>query len=169
MIRVAFTGPESTGKTELAMAVSTELNGTYIEEFARTYLEEHGPDYFVDDLDIMAQGHSDAIEYCSHEMQLVDTDFVVFKIWSEYKYDAASPLIHRLVSENWFDLHVLCTPDFPWEEDELRETPEDRDILFQRYVEALEKYRKPYIIVEGTLEKRIKKTVRAIDQLRRIP
>lgn len=169
MIRIAFTGPESTGKTALAEAVSKALNGTYIEEFARTYLEENGPEYFVEDLDTMAQGHSDAIQNCKQELQLVDTDFLVFKIWSEYKYDAASPLIHRLVSENWFDLHVLCAPDFPWEEDELRENPQDRDVLFQLYFEALEKYRKPYIIVEGPLEKRIKKTVATIDQLRRIP
>lgn len=168
MIRIAFTGPESTGKTALAKEVSRELEGTYIEEFARTYLEDHGPDYFVGDLDIMAQGHGDAIQNCSNELQLIDTDFLVFKIWSEYKYDAASPLIHSLVSENWFDLHVLCAPDFPWEEDELRENPEDRDKLFQLYVEALEKYRKPYIIVEGSMEKRLKKTVTAIDQLRRI-
>lgn len=168
MIRIAFTGPESSGKSTLAESVATSTEGVYIEEFARTYLESNGGEYDVDDLDEMAKGHLDEIKSTSEELQLVDTDFIVFKIWSEYKYDAASPLIHRLVSENWFDLHVLCAPDIPWEPDVLRENPEDRDALFLRYVEALEKLHKPYLIVEGTHDKRLKKVVEAINQLQRI-
>jgi len=168
MIRVAFTGPESSGKSTLAKAVSETLSGTYIEEFARTYLEEQGPDYDIDDLDIMANGHLESIQNTSDELQLVDTDFIMFKIWSEYKYDAATPLTHRLVSENWFNLHVLCAPDIPWEPDELRENPDDRDALFLQYVETLEKLRKPYIIVEGSTDKRLKKVEEAIRQLQRI-
>ncbi len=168
MIRIVFTGPESSGKSTLAKAVSELVQGTYIEEFARTYLEEEGPDYDVEDLDIMAKGHADAIRNSSDVLQLIDSDFIVFKVWSEHKYDSASPLIHRLVSENWFDLHVLCAPDIPWESDELRENPSDRDELFLRYVETLEKLRKPYIIVEGAHDKRLKKMEQAIKQLQRI-
>lgn len=168
MIRIAFTGPESSGKSTLAKAIAESLDGAYIPEFARTYLEEKGPEYDIDDLDFMAQGHADAIGSTSNPLHLVDTDFIVFKIWSEFKYDAASPLIHRLVSENWFDLHVLCAPDIPWEEDELRENPSDRDELFLQYVQSLEKYRKPYIIVEGAHNKRMKKAAQAIQELQRI-
>ena len=168
MIRIAFTGPESSGKSTLAKAVSESMGGIYIEEFARTYLEKHGPEYSIDDLDIMADGHAKTILERSEALQLVDTDFIVFKIWSEYKYGAASPLIHRLVSENWFRLHVLCAPDIPWESDKLRENPDDRDALFVRYVETLEKLKKPYIIVEGTQEKRVKKVQATIRDLERI-
>lgn len=168
MIRIAFTGPESSGKTTLAKAVSTEMQGTYVAEYARTYLEEYGPEYEVEDLDSMVQGHLESIQNTKSPLQLVDSDFVVFQVWSEYKYDAASPLIYRLVSENWFDLHVLCAPDIPWEPDVLRENPNDRDELFLRYVTLLEKFRKPYIIVEGAHEKRVKKAVAAIQELQRI-
>lgn len=168
MIRIAFTGPESSGKSTLAKEVEELMEGTYFLEFARTYLEENGPEYDVEDLDVMAQGHLDTFKNASDDLQLVDTDFIVFKIWSEYRYDAASPLIHRLVSENWFDLHVLCAPDIPWEPDTLRENPTDRDALFVRYVDALEKLRKPYIIVEGDRTKRLKKVQAAIEQLQRI-
>jgi len=168
MIRIAFTGPESSGKSTLAKAVSGAMQGAYVEEFARTYLEEEGPEYDIEDLDIMAQGHADAIRNTADALQLIDTDFIVYKVWSEHKYDSASPLIHRLVSENWFDLHVLCAPDIPWESDELRENPDDRDTLFLRYVETLEKLRKSYIIVEGPHDKRLKKIEQAIKQLQRI-
>ncbi|MCH2229250.1 MAG: AAA family ATPase [Crocinitomicaceae bacterium] len=168
MIRIAFTGPESSGKSTLAKAISKSMNGQYVEEFARSYLEENGPDYDIGDLDIMAKGHAQSILRASNSIQLIDTDFVVFKIWSEYKYGAASAFIHRLVSENWFDLHVLCTPDITWEPDDLRENPDDRDILFQQYIGAFKKLRKPYLIVQGPLAKRQKKLEEAINKLCRI-
>lgn len=167
MIRIAITGPESSGKSTLAKAIARIERGAYIPEFARTYLEENGPDYEVEDLDIMVQGHADSIQNSKNSLIIVDTDFVVFKVWSEYKYERASALIHRLMSENWFDLHVLCAPDIPWEPDALRENPNDRNELFQRYVEALEMYRKEYVIVEGSHEKRIKKVQEALARLQR--
>ena len=167
MIRIAFTGPESSGKSTLAQALATIENGAYIPEFARAYLEENGPDYEVDDLDIMVQGHAESIENSKNPLIFADTDFVVFKVWSEHKYELASPLIHRLISENWFDLHVLCAPDIPWEPDVLRENPDDRNELFLRYVKTLEMYRKEYVIVEGSHEKRIKKVQEALVRLQR--
>ncbi|MCH2224693.1 MAG: AAA family ATPase [Crocinitomicaceae bacterium] len=165
MIRIAFTGPESSGKSTLAKAISESMKGQYVEEFARSYLEDHGPEYDIQDLDVMAKGHLESILRASSPLQLIDTDFIVFKIWSEYKYDGASPFIHRLVSENWFDLHVLCAPDITWEPDDLRENPNDRDILFQRYVEGLEKLHKPYLIVEGPHTKRKEKLEKVIKKL----
>ncbi len=167
MIRIAFTGPESSGKSTLAMAAAEALKGEYIKEYARTFLEEYGPNYEVEDLDTMALGHANAMDETPTALQLVDTDFVVFKIWSEHKYNAASTLIYSLISENRFDLHVLCAPDIPWEEDPLRESPNDRDALFQRYVEELERFHKRYIIVEGSHDKRLKKVKDAVQKLQR--
>ncbi|GAB5417212.1 MAG: hypothetical protein Crog4KO_20780 [Crocinitomicaceae bacterium] len=167
MIRIVFTGPESTGKSTLAMAAADALKGDYVKEYARTFLEEYGPNYEVEDLDTMALGHANAMDETPTQLQLVDADFVVFKIWSEHKYGAASPLIYSLISENRFDLHVLCAPDIPWEEDPLRESPNDRDALFQRYVEELERFHKPYIIVEGAHDKRLKKVLTEVRELSR--
>lgn len=169
MIRIAITGPESTGKTRLAEALADLKKGIYIPEFAREYLETNGPEYVPDDLDIITRGHAASIEAVAGDLIVVDTDFVVLKVWSEYKFEKASALINRKVSENWFDLHILCAPDIPWEEDVLRENPLDRDILFERYVEVLEKYKKEYLIVEGPHEKRLKKASAAVEQLERNP
>jgi len=169
MKRVAITGPESTGKTQLAAAIAHHLGTDFVPEYSRAYLLKHGLHYEPQDLDKISQGHSQAILDKTGELVLVDTDFVVMKVWSEYKYQQASPLINRLVSEDWFDLHILCAPDIPWEEDELRENPEDRDVLFKTYLEVLEKYRKEYIIVEGSHEKRLQKALVEIGRLQRNP
>jgi nicotinamide riboside kinase len=113
----------------------------------------------------MAKGHLDSLEKEKATLQFVDTDFIVFKVWSEYRFSHASSKIHQLISEDWFNLHVLCAPDIPWESDPLRENPNDRDQLFETYVETLERYRKPYLIVEGSHDKRMKKVQQALRQI----
>lgn len=164
-MKIAITGPESSGKTALAKRLSEMLEAPMVEEYARIYLEKFGPEYEVEDLETMLIGHQNSIEEITAPLIIIDTDYLVFKIWSEVKYGKASLSINRLVSENHFDLHILCTPDFPWEPDPLRENENDRDALFIRYVSELERYKKEYIIVHGALEGRVKKSKEAIHGL----
>ncbi|MDB4516614.1 AAA family ATPase [Crocinitomicaceae bacterium] len=164
-MKIAITGPESSGKTTLANLLSQKLRAPMVEEFARHYLETFGPEYTEEDLETMLIGHQNAIEEQDAPVIIVDTDYLVFKIWSEVKYGKASLTINQLVSENHFELHILCAPDIPWESDPLRESENERDQLFVRYVSELERYKKEYIIVYGSLEERLKKSVNAIQHL----
>ena len=127
MIRIGITGPESSGKTTLAKALSEELGASYISEFARKYLTELGRPYEQNDLIEIAKGQLNGILTGSSSLQIIDTDFIVLKIWLEEKYNSTSAYIEDLIAKNHFDLHILCTPDIPWEEDSLRENPDDRD------------------------------------------
>ena len=52
MIRIAITGPESSGKTTLCQALSEHFNIGYIPEFARAYLEKTEGEYNQSDLDL---------------------------------------------------------------------------------------------------------------------
>lgn len=167
MIRIAITGPESSGKTTLATALASQIGATYLPEYARLYLEAYGSEYEQEDLDIMATGHLNSIKDERDDKVVVDTDFVVFKVWSDYKYNFTSAYINECISENWFDIHFLCAPDIPWEKDPLRENPDDRADLFARYVENLERYRKNYIILQGSHEDRMKKALKELSRFER--
>lgn len=167
-MKVAITGPESSGKTTLANALATHYGVNVIPEYAREFLEENGPEYTQADLDDIAEGHEENLQIFLDEksrINIVDTDFVVLKVWSEYKFDFASTYINELVSENHFDLHVLCAPDIPWEEDPLRENPDDRHVLFEKYIAVLNSFKKDFIIVNGAREERLKKSIEEIDRL----
>ena len=61
MLRIAITGPESSGKTTLARALSKVLSAVYIPEFARQYLQEKGLKYDQQDLDEIAKGQLNLI------------------------------------------------------------------------------------------------------------
>lgn len=165
MKRIAITGPESSGKTTLANALARHFGVKPVPEYAREFLAANGLGYTQEDLDTIAQGHEENIYLSQNSINIIDTDFIVLKIWSEYKYGFASNYINSLVSENHFDLHILCAPDIPWEEDPLRENPNNRHELFERYLETLSTFKKDFIIVSGLPEARLKKSITAINEL----
>lgn len=149
-LRIAFTGPESSGKTTLAAWLSSFLDLPIVEEYARTYLADQ-IEYRQEDLDIMA---SKQVELWPNAGFIADTEMHVFQIWSAVKYAEVSPVISELLNVQQFDHFFLCAPDIPWEADPLRENPLNREMLFDLYLEQLEKYSRNFTILTGNLENR---------------
>ena len=149
-LRIAFTGPESSGKTTLAAWLSSFLELPFIEEYARTYLADQ-IEYKPQDLDFMAKKQ---VEWWPNHGLIADTEMHVFQIWSQVKYAEVSPVISELLHAQQFDHYFLCAPDIPWEADPLRENPLNREMLFGLYREQLEKYGRSYSILTGNLENR---------------
>lgn len=162
MIRIAITGPESSGKTALTEALAAELPAPFFPEFALTYIDELDRPYTQLDLDVICEGHLAQFKESQSTLQIVDTDFSVLTVWSKVKFGSVSEKIRAAVDANYFDLHILCSPDIPWEFHPQREHPTMRDELFQLYLEELTAARKPFIIVSGSLDERIKKSLDAI-------
>ena len=156
MIRIAITGPESSGKTSLASALAEKLGVVWVPEYARNYLMERGGNYSREDLDKIARGQFESWNMQSDQDFLIsDTEMVVMKVWSEFKYGSSSHTINSLLHNQDFDHYFLCRPDIPWEDDPLRENPDQRDQLFTLYVHELESLGVSFSIVEGNLEERI--------------
>ena len=154
MKRIAFTGPESCGKTTIAKQFAAHVGGTYVEEFARAYLEKRNGLYNESDLVTIAQGQW-AQWYQTDGILVADTEMLVLKVWSEVRFGRVDTLIEEALKTQDFDHYFLCYPDIPWEPDPLREHPEQRMELFQRYKNSLEKMNLPYSILKGDLDVRI--------------
>ena len=166
MIKIALTGPESSGKTTLCKSLSEHFKTPYITEFSRTYLENKNGYYNQDDIDRIAKGQLKLISNEEEKkIMIYDSDFIVLQIWSKYKFGNTTKLIDKLVKKNLFDLHILCKPDIPWEEDPLRENKYDRDYLFKLYKESLNRYKKHYITVSGLHQNRLEKSIDKINSL----
>lgn len=146
---ILITGPESTGKSTLASQLSEELGHIMIPEYGRIYLEKNGPEYSYKDIEIMALHHMEQVKAADNSSLILDTYLLNYKIWSEYKYGKVSDKIIELLKECRFDLILLMEPDIEWEEDSLRESPTDRDNLFDIYIEELDKLEWSYSIVQG--------------------
>ena len=116
--KIAFTGPECSGKSTMARWLAKELSFDLVKEYAREYLKDNSA-YSIDDLDIIASKQFERNSV--RDALVVDTEMLVMKIWFEEKYQRVSENILRLLERQQIDLYFLCKPDFNWVPDPLRE------------------------------------------------
>lgn len=158
-MRFIFTGPECSGKSTLTKLCFEKWGGVVVWEYAREYLERLNREYNFFDLEIIGLRQIEQEEEISKKNPYVwcDTDYMTVAIWSLEKYKWE----HVEVRKKWLkhlssDRHYfLCKPDFPWEFDPLREHPEQRHELFEKYKTELKALNLPYTIVHGSIEKRM--------------
>lgn len=170
---IAITGPECSGKTELAAALADELQCEWVPEYAREYLEHIGRAYRQSDLSLIAHHQhrlwQEALERSGTHYVIKDSDQTVMRIWSEVRYGSMSKELKQLYEAEHNLIHVLCTPDIPWEPDPFRENPDDRQDLFDLYEISLKQSNRPYIVVSGALHQRVKAVIAAISELSESP
>lgn len=168
MIKVAITGPESSGKTTLSESLAAYFDVNWVPEFARKYLISRGGSYTKKDLDYIAKGQFEAMKNTPQEpLVFFDTDLFVLKVWYEYKYNQLSPVISELLDQQEVDLYLLCKPDLSWEEDPLRENPNDRDVLYGLYLDAMKEKGVTFTIISGLPEERIEHAIATVKTLMR--
>ncbi len=159
MIKVGIIGPESTGKTALAKRLAEEYKTLWVPEYAREYLTNLGRPYVQTDLLEIAQGQINsvkAIRKKAKRILFIDTDIHVIKVWSDYKYGNCDPWIMQKLQMNVCDIYLLTYHDVPYEEDPLRENPDDRDVLFDMYEKLVNNRQLSYMVMKGSLEERVK-------------
>ncbi|HMP99864.1 MAG TPA: ATP-binding protein [Cyclobacteriaceae bacterium] len=166
--RIAIVGPECTGKSTLSAELAQHFNSRWVPEFARTYLENLNRPYIQSDLLEIAKGQlSWEEEQVAHANRFLfcDTNLLVIKIWSEFKYQSTDQEILKLWQSKNYALHLLTDIDIPWEDDPQREHPEKRAQLFEIYREHLLKENISYIHIKGSKTERLQEAIRAIEKL----
>lgn len=159
-MRIAITGPESTGKSTLARELAEIYNSSWVEEFAREYLNQTKGVYCQNELLLIAnkQFKLNSETFASKEKPLFcDTEISVVKIWSLVKYANCDEEILRLQKLQKFDFYFLCDIDTVWEFDPLREHPEMREELFEMYLYEMKRMNYPFEVVSGSLADRLEK------------
>ncbi len=164
-IKIAITGPESTGKTTIAQQLAQSFGTVWVKEYARTFLEQLDRSYKEVDLLRIAQEQfrweTEAAQE-ANKLFFCDTDLVVLKVWSEYKYGRCHPWIEERLKEAGYQLHFLCGTDIPWVYDPLREHPGEREQLFEIYKKELLALGFPYVELEGGKEQRLNRAIEVI-------
>lgn len=170
IVKVAITGPESTGKSMLAEQLAGHYSTIWVPEFARRYLVDLNRPYEEEDVLKIAKGQvglEKSLETNAKRYLFVDTELIVTKIWSEVKYHRCDPWIEEGILHQHYFLYLLCDIDLPWEFDPLREHPDLRADLFRMYHRELTLRKLPFVVVKGSGDERLKNAVNAIEQLKR--
>lgn len=162
-LKVVFFGPESTGKTTLSQDLATHFNTTWAAEYMREYLQKKWDDSKEtcqkQDLIPIAKGQmkNEAFaEKNANKIVFYDTNLLQLKVYSEVYYNGyCPPEIEKEVLSSSYDFYFLLYIDTPWEADDLRDKPNDREAMFQVFEEALKKNKTPYITLKGDYLKRL--------------
>lgn len=168
-MRIAFTGPESSGKTTLSKWLSTVLeNSEYISEFARDYLEEMKITSATaqDFTEIVRKQCALFTEDSTHKHQIFDTDIFVLRVWNEEVFNLKLPELETPPTYK-IDIHFLCTPDVAWEEDPLRSVPDKtvRIRLFEKYKTELIHHQARFVILSGSLAEKKSQILQSLGRL----
>lgn len=174
--KIVVIGPESTGKSTLCDDLARHYKSIWVREYAREFLLKHGTSYTVEDLYKIACGQLKNEEEGMRSIQLIeptppviliDTDLYVIKVWSEYVFDRCDNRILSSIADRKYDGYLLCNTDLPWVKDELREYPDltTRERLFNHYKELLVSQHRPWEIVTGIGEQRVRCAVDAVNRM----
>ena len=163
-VLISVVGPESTGKTTLSKALSGRFKGVWLPEYARSYLRK--PEYDEQDLlGITKEQIARELDFVNAKPKLgiLDTDAVVLYIWWQERFGHVPDLIVEHLKRQHARIYLLTAPDLPWEYDELRESRDDLNRLFEIYRSVLTQHGFSYHVVTGLNEHRLHSAVRAIE------
>jgi len=166
-IRIAVTGPESTGKSALTQELARHFNAVAVDEFARDYVAGLNRPYTYDDILYIAQQQMLSEDNAALKAPVIicDTELVVTKIWCEVKYNICHPWILEELKKRRYDLVLLCNTDIPWQEDPLREHPHFRQELMQMYQEQVGQAYSNVYEVRSVGQTRVQNAIKAVNSL----
>jgi NadR type nicotinamide-nucleotide adenylyltransferase len=167
-MKIAITGPESTGKTQLSRQLATYFEGLCIPEYARSYVESLSRPYtYLDVLHIAGKQIKEIEDSHTRNDNYVflDTELIITRVWLEVVYSFSPEWLNTALSNSKIDLYLLCNLDIPWIEDNIRENGgEMREKLFHIYKQLIETNGFRYRIVTGTGNLRFKNALSAIEE-----
>ena len=156
---VTIFGPESCGKTTMAKRLAKELNGVFVPEWAREYLETlPTPETTMARMFDIVQGQS-AIQIAAKRVRnkpwiFQDTDlFSTLGYYDILTPDAPTLDYNRcmdLAFESKSDLYIVMNDRIPFEADPLRYGGDKRESGVKFWTDLLDKYDCLYYVVQET-------------------
>ena len=172
IVKVALFGPESTGKTTLAIQLAEYFKTAWVPEFARDYLQQKWDKTAqicdVNDMLPIAYGQTkleNETLSTANKFLFCDTNLLVTKVFSEVYYNFCDPLLDKAARKHDYDLFFLTDIDVPWEKDDLRDKPQERESVFAVFKQTLIDDNKPFITLSGDKNLRLKKAIQIVSDL----
>ena len=169
LTKIVLTGPESTGKSMLGMALAEHYGLKCVPEFARYYLEKNGKEYNFNQLLEIARGHKvfqrQAVEDYKGSIIFYDTDLINFHIWTKLVFHQSHKWIDEEMEKEQDHLYLLLYPDIPWTHDPLRENPNNRHHIYDHHLRTIANLKRKYRVIKGNGDIRIRNAIKAVDEM----
>lgn len=159
LLKIAVVGPESTGKSTMAQHLSKVLDSSYVPEYARYYCKNLQNQYSLQDETNMFYGQVALEEAISSQTKnnilICDTTIMTVKIWCDHLFGHTPYEVTSEITQRRYDLYLLMDIDLPWENDPLRDFPEEREHFMKIWKKELDALNAKYTIISGLNDQRL--------------
>jgi HTH-type transcriptional regulator, transcriptional repressor of NAD biosynthesis genes len=168
--RVCVYGPESTGKSTLAIDLARHFSTVFVEEYARGLLDFKNGRCDYDDIEKIARGHRASEEALARQANRVlfsDTDLLTTTIWSNVLFGTCPAWLSEAADTMTYDLYLVTDIDVPWVDDNQRffSNQKQRQGFLALCIQALEQRNRSYMMIRGTWEERLANAIQAVENL----
>lgn len=172
-LKVVLFGPESTGKTNLAQKLAAHFNTEWVPEFSRDFLqdkwEREKEICSLEDIVPIAEGQmqlENELASKARKVLFCDTNILETAVYSQAYFEGyCDPRVLKSALKAEYDLYFLMYIDVPWVADDLRDRPQQRELMFDQFKTTLDVHQKPYKIIRGDFQQRFEATVKAVEEL----
>jgi NadR type nicotinamide-nucleotide adenylyltransferase len=173
--KVTVFGAESTGKTTLSHQLAKELDGHWLFEYARPYLENTVNEITIRSMTSIWKGQ---VALQEHVLDLPGKPYVIqdtdlfstvgywqFPHWRQHIGKCPAGLIDDAIALK-SDLYIITPSNIPFESDPLRYGGNVREGSDEYWVKVCKRYKLPYLILKSnTREGRLKEAKVAIKKI----
>jgi len=171
--KIVFIGPECTGKSTICVELAAHYDTVWVPEYLRDYATKkkhlEGLSVTKEDVIPIMEGQLELEEYLMLDAKkylFCDTNILESKVYSEYYFNGFCPqILLEKLDENPYDFYFLTDIDVPYEEDEVRDRPNNRQEMFDIFLKELMILDVPFEILHGDQETRLEKAISIINHL----
>lgn len=164
--KICFYGPESTGKSTMAIKMAERYQTEFVPEVARELITSN--EFSTDDIIRIGIAHAERIAEkvkSANKILFCDTDAITTQIYSSHYLNTVPDVLFELERKVRYDLYFLMDIDVPWVADGLRDLGNRREDMMAVFKNALEERGIPYVLVKGNYTEREEIIVTGIDRL----
>jgi NadR type nicotinamide-nucleotide adenylyltransferase len=168
LARVAILGAESSGKSTLAAALAAHFQTAWVPEYLREFVDTRGRVPFEHDQAGIARiqrERENAAAANANGFLFCDTAPLMTAVYSQVYWGRVDEELQALARRHDYALTLVAAPDCPWEPDGLqRDSDEVRQRVHRVLVETLDERGIPFVVVEGSLERRLRQVRDLLDR-----
>jgi NadR type nicotinamide-nucleotide adenylyltransferase len=153
--KICFYGPESVGKSTLAVQIAPLYNALIVPEVAREMVFDSA--FGLADIEAIAKAQAMAVQKAeanAPELLLCDTDLLTTMLYSQIYLNEIPSILAHYQQVTAYDHYFLFNIDVPWVADGLRDLGHRRVEIFNLFKQKLEEYKLPYTMVVGSYQQR---------------
>lgn len=166
VFKIAVVGPESTGKSTMANHLAKLLSTICVPEYARYYCRNLKKQYTLQDEVNMFYGQMAVeealIPTAKNNFLICDTTIMTIKVWCDHLFGDTPQEVKEEINRRSYDLYLLMDIDLPWEDDPLRDFPNEREHFLEVWKRELSQLNARYEVVSGQGDERLENGEKAV-------